>query len=733
MSTTAHEQPVSEDAQPVGAPPTGRAGQATLSREFGEFLMELSIALHKHTIYPGDHPLLKPTVSRLAGRLSMMLEDRGSVSLGIAPQQLVIEGVATDPKHPVLQRLAQRLHGHHLGAITFRKGVTRDEVASVLRTISVEADRDRAIGLLPSEQLPSWEHVKLHPVNYDGLHIDDDPGGSTAFDRRPYADKLWIGLASVALSTNMDDEHALSMDPVFVARSIDEQSKGEGYDQAIVGYLHQSARELKFGDADSAMLRRRISRLLAAVSPETLHRLMRMDGDPERRCEFVADATHGVAVDALLKIVHAASDASTQSISQSLWRMLSKLAAHAECGTGDARMEADGALRDQVRDLFTGWELKDPNPAAYGTVLDDLAAATAGGVSIEQPAQVRDAAMEVEPVRIVQMALEAELTGLGVWDAVEVLVEQRALATLIGLVESVPAANVTAKAIWARIASADAFGRMLHEGTVESQPVTWIVATLGLEAARPMFNKLVESQSRAERRVLMDQLVRLGPAIGTFAIERLDDERWFVKRNMLALLSRLSGWPDGFSPAEHSSHSDARVRREAVKLRLKMPGERARALCQALEDEDTRIVSMALKDAQRTCPQEAADLIASGLTENRFPETLRVLAIHTLASTRSPLALSMLLNMTLVPGTWWRRHRLARKSPELIAALTGLAAHWPSDPEVQAALHLAASSDDSDIKAVVASEKATVPPARASALSQNTTGSSEMESETLLS
>jgi len=700
----AHEQPVSQ-----AVPPAGRAEQATLSRDFGEFLMELSIALHKHTIYPPGHPLLTPAVARVAGRLSMMLEDRVSLSLGIAKQQFVIEGVATDPKHPVLQRLAERLHRHHLGAITFRKGVTRDELASVLQTISVEADRNKAIGLAPPDRIPTWEHVRLYPVSYDRLEtVEDEYTGSEkkASDRRSHSDELWIGLASAALAADVDDDHAISTDPVVVARSIDEHPKGEGYDQVIVGYLLQITNELKSGDGDSAVLRKRISKLLTAVKPETLHRLVRMGGDPQQRCEFVSDASHGVAVDALLQIVHAASDASTQAISHSLWRMLTKLAAHAESGAGAASTQADSALREQVRDLFTGWELKDPVPAAYGTVLEDLARATAGNPSTAQGEHARDLVMKAEPVRIVQMALEAELTGLGVWDAVEVLVEQRALVTLIGLVESVPAANVTAQAIWARIASPDAFGRMLHEGTVESQPVTWIVATLGLEAARPMFNKLVESQSRAERRVLMDQLVRLGPSIGTFAIERLDDERWFVKRNMLALLSRLSGWPDGFSPAAHSSHPDERVRREAVKLRLKMPGERNSALCQALEDEDTRNVSMALKDAQQNCPDEAVELIAKGLTEHRFPTTLRILAIHTLASTRSPIALSTLLSMTLMPGTWWRRHRLARKSPELIVAITALALQWPSDPQVQAALHLAAGSDDPEIKAAVPSEKA---------------------------
>jgi len=81
-----------------GAPPE----RATLSRELGEFLIELSIALHKHAMYPEGHPSIAPAVAAVGRRAAELLRDRASLSLGVAHRQLVIEGVATDPKHPVL-------------------------------------------------------------------------------------------------------------------------------------------------------------------------------------------------------------------------------------------------------------------------------------------------------------------------------------------------------------------------------------------------------------------------------------------------------------------------------------------------------------------------------------------------------------------------------------------------------------------------------------------------------
>jgi len=125
--------------------PAPSGERATLSRDLADFLIELSIALHKHAMYPEGHPSLAPAAAAVTRRAAQLLEDRATVSLGVARNQLVIEGVATDPKHPVLRELAGRLHRHHLGAITFRRGVEEGEVADALRTLAIGANSGTAL------------------------------------------------------------------------------------------------------------------------------------------------------------------------------------------------------------------------------------------------------------------------------------------------------------------------------------------------------------------------------------------------------------------------------------------------------------------------------------------------------------------------------------------------------------------------------------------------------------
>src|SRR5256712_5492970 len=96
--------------------------RATLSRDLADFLIELSIALHKHAMYPEGHPSLAPAAAGVARRAELLLPDRSTLSLRVARQHLGIEGVATDPQHPGPAELAGRLPRHPLRATTFRRG-----------------------------------------------------------------------------------------------------------------------------------------------------------------------------------------------------------------------------------------------------------------------------------------------------------------------------------------------------------------------------------------------------------------------------------------------------------------------------------------------------------------------------------------------------------------------------------------------------------------------------------
>jgi hypothetical protein len=684
------------------APSASSPERATLSRDLADFLIELSIALHKHAMYPEGHPSLAPAAAALTRRAGLLLEDRPSLALGVARHQLVIEGIATDPKHPVLAELAGRLHRHHLGAVTFRRGIAAAEVGDALRTLALDAERSgQPLGLGPPERLRAWPHLQLHALTFERLElVAAEEAGA---ERGARAAQLWVGLARAAISSQPDDERPAPTEPIAIAQAIDQHSQTDAaaYDQVIVGYLLQIAEELKTAGSDEAVaLRRHTSRLIRALHPDTLARLVAMGGDFAQRRQFVSDAADALAVDAVLEIVKAAAQTSHQTISHALVRLLAKLAAHAEAGAATVQPQADAALREQIQQLLGGWSLPNPTPGDYGVALERMSRTAPAPQAAEPPGQ------PCEPERIVALGLELDSLGPPVFEAVDRLEREGGLARLLDVLDALAAPSEGAATIAARVATVDAVTRLVASEPVDFKLLERLTARVGLSAAAPLLDALATAQARGTRRGLLAQLVRLGPAIGPLVVARLGDERWFVVRNLLALLDELPALPEGFSPARYTRHDDARVRWQAVKLQLRLPAERNAALVGALRDADARLVRLGLTMARERCPDAAVPLLVARVTDRGLTTDLRVLAIRALGATGAPAALEALLRVTAGGRTLFGRDKLAEKSPELLVALTALATGWSREPRARAALARAAASSDREIRA------ATDPPGR---------------------
>src|SRR6185369_8827432 len=163
------------DRRKYVAEAVSRGDRVVLSRELSAFLIEFSIALHKHAIYPVGHPSLEPAAARVTERAERLLEDRPTLAFGVARYQLIIDGVATDPNQPVLRRLAETLHRHHLGAMSILSGVEIGEIGGALDALASEVGPEvQPLGLAPAGRLPDWPHVRLHPLTLERLELIDD-------------------------------------------------------------------------------------------------------------------------------------------------------------------------------------------------------------------------------------------------------------------------------------------------------------------------------------------------------------------------------------------------------------------------------------------------------------------------------------------------------------------------------------------------------------------------------
>jgi hypothetical protein len=675
-------QPPSEDPNEV----------ATLSKEVSEFLLEFSIGVHKHSMYPPDHPSLLPTAEHVLSRLSEVLVDRENFTIGVGKDQLVVEGVATEARHPVLRELAKRLHDHHLGAISFYDGTLRSEVEGLLETVAKDPERGGdPLGLLPPEEIPSWEHIRLLPLGYDGLELtgEADPSGE-GFDR---ATDLWLGLARTAMGAESDfRDPEKSPDGRTVAKAIRKSRRDAEYDEVIAGYLAQLAGELRSGEREEkGSIRRRVTSLVRELDPQTLERLVQMGGNSASRRRFVLDANQSLAVGSVVKIVEAAANASQQTISHSLTRLLTKLSSHASDGGEVMRGRADTALRDNVEELVRGWDLKDPNPDDYTLILDSISRASP---SLKQTESAENDEGLEGARRLLQMSLELDSWGPTVAKAVADLTEAGEIGYLLQMAGKAPEGSKVGRSFSEFLASPPQLRRLLSGEDVSEEALAEIVDRMGMHAAPVLLDVLGETESRALRRKVFNVLQSLGDGVGPLVLERLRDGRWYVIRNMLALVRGLSRMPLGFSAYPFLEHEDPRVRREAFPLAVQEMAKRQRCLALGLADPDERILRLALLEAQEGLPEPLVPVLVNRVLGSKVDPEMKALSLRALRHSQSALALETLLDAAGGGRSILGRIRLADFSEEVAAAIEVLREAWPHDPRVKKLLAAAGRRKD---------------------------------------
>ena len=167
----------------------------------------------------------------------------------------------------------------------------------------------------------------------------------------------------------------------------------------------------------------------------------------------------------------------------------------------------------------------------------------------------------------------------------------------------------------------------------------------------------------------------------------------------MVLIGRLERIPAGFSPSDYLVSSDSLVRREAVKMLLRDPEARETTVMTALADEDDRVVFMGLTAAQEKTPPGASDLMRQRVDLGELDSQLRTMCIRIVAQQRGPKTLEWLLGHVVTESRWPRRPKLRSATPEMLAALSMIAAGWSNAPAAATALKLAARSKQAEVRA----------------------------------
>jgi len=312
------------------------------------------------------------------------------------------------------------------------------------------------------------------------------------------------------------------------------------------------------------------------------------------------------------------------------------------------------------------------------------------------------AADDLKALRLVQMSLEVGTSGPLIDRAISTCLTDAGAQPLVALLEQAPpASDAAAERLRSRLTQPLAIGAIASREPLDEASLDYLMPSLSLAGYGTLLDVLASSQSRVTRRKLLERLATTRLDAVDLVASRLDDDRWYVQRNMLLLLARLGRVPEGFALTRWTGHADARLRAEALRLQMSLRGQRELALKSAFSDADPRVVRAGIAAVQQGCPPRMLPFLAGLAQAPQVPEDLRLLAVQALGNTRDQGALDALIGLADGGRTMLGRQKLAAKSPVVLAALRALAGAWRKHPKVEPLIGLAAVSTDDDFREAV--------------------------------
>lgn len=176
-----------------------------------------------------------------------------------------------------------------------------------------------------------------------------------------------------------------------------------------------------------------------------------------------------------------------------------------------------------------------------------------------------------------------------------------------------------------------------------------VCAAVGHEMAVAVSDALSDTTDRAARRAYMEAMVALGPVGMPVLEEMMEDGRWFVVRNAVAVLGEVGGDRAVERITATLAHPHARVRREALLSLARVGGEDAGLLISGMiadPDPDVRLaaamaagvlgVDRALRPLLALLEEEKDDAVVvgilGGLGQLGDPGAVPAIEKHALAS-----------------------------------------------------------------------------------------------------
>jgi hypothetical protein len=355
-------------------------------------IIELNISRKNITLYPVSHPIIEKAVTRAHGILQDLFQTRDMISIGISKDTLIVDQNYLDKKNTVYKDFAQAMNSKNIASVTFRSGLTVNDLNGflVVTSLSDDALKERG-GLQKTLSDENITGISISEIDYDSFQLtSEDEISQKKKTEETGSGGLWdsfvyrlMGDSTDALKEGegADKDAMIKVSSKRLAKMINDSrvqksAEEHSYDEVIADYLREAGKKTGVSEDEKKRLIKDVADFTSELSPEMRKQLLRStlkseNQDMDRMKDFISD----LSSEAILETLEEVSD-KRLSLPKTILNLLEKFASvnkgmTVEDETYRELEKADDIdIKENVTELLFEDHQTDFTPEGYQAALD---------------------------------------------------------------------------------------------------------------------------------------------------------------------------------------------------------------------------------------------------------------------------------------------------------------------------------------------------------------------------
>lgn len=605
-----------------------------------EAVIELNISRKNVGIYPPGHVQITRSIDRAYEILQRMFEVAPEMTLGVAKDTLLVGRDYLDRKNPVYRDFALSMNQQGIAAVTFKRGLDRDELVKFHRILTSRPEVIREAGGISKVMADAAiAHIAIKAIDYADFHLTEEqeirrqPGAAEKAGAEVWQDFVsqLVSGSLAAAGEGLSLSEVMHIDISELAkllneRKLDSNIAVQSYERIISEHVRAAA-EKKQPTREQSLTLANLNALIRELHPEIRRQFLstafqHIASQGGRAEELMG----GFPDDMVIEMIRKASE-DGREISPTLTGLVQKLSAvhgaSREKPIPEREQQAPDLSAEKMQKLFDRETYEQYVSEDYDATLRRVSegAAVAGKAGIEgfhvedHEKTLQDDQLDFGIGRALLAFMEEEIEyedyvefSKKVIAVVPELLESGNFALLLDMLETLrrhgrekPSQLVRETAgeslkvfsepeFIARAVSAfDGWAR------TKGREAAGLLLALGPASVPGLLDLYANDESPGGRRMLFDLLCNFGQAAVSEALRRLKDPRPYYVRNLLMLIR----WAGNKDAVPHIKplllHPDHKVKLEAVAALLRFKSSEAVSLLrEALNSKDPDVSSQAV-------------------------------------------------------------------------------------------------------------------------------------------